>query len=434
MSLTMIGVLGMIAMLFLLVLGVPISFALAAVGALGLALIAGWQAAFSQISLLAWDKGTEFTIVCIPMFIFMGTMVYHSGIARDLYDFLQKLLGRVPGSLAVVSVAACGAFGAVTGSSVACVATMGAIIMPEMKRYKYDGKLATGVLAASGTLGILIPPSLGFVFYGILTETSIADLFIAGIIPGILTILLYSSIIIVRCKLNPSLAPPGRAYTLKESAQSLKGVFPIVTIFAIVIGGLYTGIFTPTEAAGVGVVGVFIITLLMRRMTWRKFKESADDAGVVSSMIYLLVVGGYLIARFLALTHITTSVIDFVHYQNFSPYVFIFIAVIIYLILGCMLDVFGMLILSIPFFFPIVVSYGLDPVWFGVFVVIMTEIALITPPIGVNVFVIHNVARDVPMASVFYGIIPFLFANLAIVLLITIFPEIATWLPSITPH
>jgi C4-dicarboxylate transporter DctM subunit len=424
-----IGIIGIIVMLGLLVLGVPIAFSMAVVGIIGTALVAGVTQTLSQIVLIAWDKGTDFIIVCIPLFIFMGQLTSSTGIASELYEFLQRWLGRLPGGLAIASVCACGAFGAVTGSSVACVATMGSIIYPQMKKYKYDPKLATGCLSASGTLGILIPPSLSFAFYGILTDTSIAALFIAGIIPGIITIIIFSGIVLLKCIRNPKLGPVGPSFTWKEKLVSLKGILPVAIIFLLVVGTLYGGLCTPTEASGVGAAGVVLVSLAMRKLTWENFRKALWDTGVISSFIFAIIMGGYLIARFLVVTNISQTLIGTVNQMNLDKYMFIIFLIILYTILGCILDVFGMIILTLPFVFPITTALGIDPIWFGVFITIMTEIALITPPVGVNVFVMRSIATDVPMGSIFRGIVPFLIGEFLVITILILFPITATWLP-----
>ena len=424
-----VGIIGIIVMLALLVLGVPIAFSMAVVGIIGTAIVAGVTQTLSQIVLIAWDKGTDFIIVCIPLFIFMGQLTSSTGIASELYEFLQRWLGRLPGGLAIASVCACGAFGAVTGSSVACVATMGSIIYPQMQKYKYDPKLATGCLSASGTLGILIPPSLAFAFYGILTDTSIAALFIAGIIPGIITIAIFSGIVLIRCIVNPKLGPVGPQFTWKEKLVSLKGILPVAVIFLLVVGTLYGGVCTPTEASGIGSMGVVLVSLIMGKLTWQNFRKALWDTGIVSSFIFAIIIGGYLIARFLVVTNISQLLIAYVNALNLDKYMFILFLIILYTILGCILDVFGMTILTLPFVFPITLSLGIDPIWFGVFIVIMTEIALITPPVGVNVFVMRSIATDIPMGTIFRGIFPFLLGEFVVIAILILFPWIATWLP-----
>lgn len=425
-----VGIIGIVVMLLLLVLGVPIAFAMAVVGIAGTAVVVGVTQTMSQITLVTWDKGTDFIIVCIPLFIFMGQLTATTGIAADLYEFLQRCLSRVRGGLGIASVLGCGGFGAVTGSSVACVATMGTIVYPEMKKYGFDAKLSTGVLAASGTLGILIPPSLAFAFYGTLTDTSIAALFIAGLIPGILTMLVFSAIVWGQCVINPALGPLGPKFTFKEKMFAAKGIWPIAVIFLIVIGTLYGGICTPTEASGIGAAGVVVVSFMMKRLTWANLRKALSDTGVVSAFIFAIIIGGYLISRFLAVTQITDLLVNFVTEINPSKYGFILFMIGMYLVLGAILDVFGMTILTLPFIFPITTALGIDPIWLGVFIVIMTEVALITPPVGVNVFVMRGIATDVPMGQIFRGVFPFLVGEFVIIGILIAFPGIATWLPT----
>jgi len=428
-SLTLIGLIGIAAMLALLLLGVPIALAMAATGAVGLWVLEGPGPALAHTLLIPWAEGRSFVLVTIPLFVLMGQLVFHTGLATDLYDGVRTWFGKVPGGMAITSVIACGGFGAVTGSSIATVATMGAIVMPEMRRYKYHPRLATGSLAASGTLGILIPPSLIFIFYGVMTETSIGALFMAGIIPGILTAAMFSTIIFVRCIVTPSLGPPGPGATWAERWTSTLGLLPILTLFLFVIGGIYGGIFTPTEAAGVGCTGVLVAAGLRRRLTANAMSKALEETALVSAMIFAIIVGGYLVARFLAVTGITEDLVALLVGMELGRVSFLILLVLIYLVLGAMLDVFGMLVLTIPFVMPVVGELGIDPIWFGVFAVMMAELALVTPPIGANVFVMRRTAPEVPMGDIFMGVLPFVAGELVVISLVIAFPEIALWLP-----
>lgn len=428
MELTTIGIIGIGIMGGLIAIGVPIAFSMAVVGALGTFYLAGFQQALSQISLIAWDKGTDFVMVCIPLFILMGQLVFHAGIAGDLFDCVQKWLGRLPGGLAITGVVACAGFGAVTGVSIAAVATMGTIIMPEFRKYKYDNKLGTGCLATSGTLAILIPPSLCMVFYGILTDTSIGALFLAGIIPGIIMSALFSLMIYIRCLINPSLGPVGPKFSWRERFLSLGKLVPTLLVFAVVIGGIYAGFFTPTEASGIGVSAILFISLVMRRLTWKKFVRSLHETGLISAMVFAIIMGGYFISRFLVLTEISNHMVEFISNLGFHRYYIMLLFTVMYLFLGCVLDVYGMLILSIPFVFPIILQLGFDPVWFGIFVTVMTEIALVTPPIGVSVYVMHDIAPEVPMEDIFMGTFPFVAIALGLIIFLMFYPEVSLWL------
>ena len=426
---SLVGLLGVGALLALLALGVPIAFAMAAVGAGGLWILEGASAAMAHVALVSWREGQSFVLVTIPLFVLMGQLVFHTGLASDLYATLYKWIGRLPGGIAIASVLACGGFGAVTGSSIATVATMGSIVMPEMRRYRYDPTLATGALAASGTLGILIPPSLIFIFYGVMTETSIGALFLAGVVPGVLVALTFSLIIWVRCLVKPALGPPGPAASWAERLRSLGGLAPIVSLFALVIGGIYAGWFTPTEAAGVGCAGVLLLAALLRALTREKLEEALRGTALISAMIFTIIVGGYLMARFVAVTGLTEFIVERMIALELGRVAFLLLLVVLYLVLGAFLDVFGMLVLTIPFIVPVLNQIGVDLVWFGVFAVMMAELALVTPPIGANVFVIRRVAPEVPMEDVFRGVFPFVVGVLAVLALITGFPGLALWLP-----
>jgi tripartite ATP-independent transporter DctM subunit len=423
------GLLGILAMFVLLMLGVPIAFAMAITGAVGLWILEGPGPALAHTTLIPWTEGRSFVFVTIPLFVLMGQLVFHTGLAKDLYSAVRTWIGRVPGGMAITSVVACGAFGAVTGSSIATVATMGAIVMPEMRRFNYNPRLATGALAASGTLGILIPPSVIFIFYGVMTETSIGALFIAGIVPGILTAFMFSAIILVRCIITPSLGPPGPGATWSERWTSTAGLVPIMLLFGLVIGGIYAGIFTPTEAAGVGCTGVLVTAAVRRSLTRSGMAKALEETALISAMIFAIIVGGYLFARFLAVTGTTQAMVDVLIDMNLGRVMFLVVLVLLYIALGAMLDVFGMLVLTIPFVMPVVRGLGIDPVWFGVFAVVMAELALVTPPIGANVFVMRRTAPEVPMGEIFMGVLPFVLGELVVVALLIAFPEIALWLP-----
>ena len=429
MSLTLVGLVGIAGMFTLLLLGVPIALAMAVTGAVGLWILEGPSSAMAHTLLIPWDEGRSFVLVTIPLFVLMGQLVFQTGLASDLYDGVRTWVSKVPGGMAITSVLACGAFGAVTGSSIATVATMGAIVMPEMRRYGYHPRLATGALAASGTLGILIPPSLIFIFYGVMTETSIGALFIAGIVPGILTAAMFSAIILIRCVVTPTLGPPGPGATWRDRWVSTRGLLPILALFILVIGGIYLGIFTPTEAAGVGCSGVLVMAAARRRLSKEAMSKALEETALVSAMIFTIIVGGYLVARFLAITGITENLVSLLVGMDLGRVPFLLALVLLYLVLGAMLDVFGMLVLTIPFIMPVVGELGISPVWFGVFAVMMAELALVTPPIGANVFVMRRAAPEVPMGDIFMGVLPFVVGELMVIALVIAFPEIALWLP-----
>lgn len=425
-----VGFYGLACMVGLLLIGVPVTFALGAVAAVGLTLVAGLDSMLQQSVMVAMQTGTDFILLCIPLFVFMGKMVYHTGIARDLFSCVEKWLSRLQGGLLISSVVTCACFGAITGSSSASVATMAGILRPELKRYKYDDRLSTGAITSAGTLAILIPPSAGFIFYGVLTDTSVGRLFLAGVVPGVISTTLYCLYCWICCKLKPELGPIGQIYSWKERLVSLKGTWGLLLLFGMVIGGIYGGFCTPTEASGIGVVGVLLISAVQGKLTWAKTRKAMIETGYVAAMIYSIILSGYLMARFLAVTGASQALVDWVAAMGLSPYAFLLAVGIIYLILGTMLDMFGLLILTIPFLFPLVRHFGIDPVWFGVFAVIMSEIGLLSPPVGVNVFVMHDAAPDVPMKTIFQGVLPFMAMNIGVVLLLVAFPMLVLWLPN----
>ena len=428
MDLIFVGVAGVVFLLVLLAFGVPIAFAMAFTGVAGLWVIEGPAPAMAHAALVPWAHGRDFIFVTVPLFVLMGQLFYQAGFASELYEGLRKWVGRVPGGLAIASVLTCGGFGAVTGSSIATVATMGTMVMPEMRRYGYDSRLATGVLAASGTLGILIPPSLIFIFYGVMTETSIGALFIAGIVPGVITALMFSAIILIRCTLNPKLGPKGPQTSWSERLRSTSRFGPVAGLFILIIGGIYAGVFTPTEAAGVGCTGVLVAALVRRKLNLVAISAALRTTALISVMIFTIIIGGYVVARFLAVTGLTDVLVGIIIAADLGRVGFLILLVLLYFVMGAMLDVLGMLVLTIPFVFPVVVELGIDPVWFGVFVVIMAEVALITPPIGANVFIMRRVAPDVPVEEIFRGVFPFVIGELLILALLISFPDLALWL------
>lgn len=425
------GTIALLAMIALTFLGVPIAYALVGVAVVGNVLLVGWQQTAMQTFLITWEMGTNFLLIAVPLFVFVGQLAFHTRIASDLYDCVYKWFGRLPGGIAVTATIASAAFGAVTGSSVAAVATMGAMVMPEMRRYGYDNRLATGSLSSAGTLAIMIPPSIPMVVYGLWTETSVGKLFIAGILPGLLLTIGFCGWIVVRCLISPQMGPAGPAYAWGERTRSLLRLLPTLIVFATILGGIYGGIFTPTEASAIGAVSVVVVALCMRRLTWQNLKTTLQQTGAISAMIYAILFSGVLMSRLLAQTDVTPAMVNFITRQSLNPYVILFLFTIMYIFLGMILDTLGMIVLTLPFVFPVVKSLGFDPIWFGVYMTLMQEVAMLTPPIGLNVFVMAKIAPDVPMLDIFRGVTPFVIICLFAVLLLTAFPSIALWLPSL---
>ena len=425
-----IGLLALLIMLVMILIRVPIAISMLITGVTGNIYLQGFEASLVQFQLLSWEIATNFILIALPLFIWMGQLGYSSGIGKDLYNCFHKWFGHRPGGLAVSSVVSAASFGAITGSSVATVMTMGKMLMPEMKRYGYANSLSSGSLASAGVLAILIPPSIPLVFYGVWTESSIGDLFIAGIIPGLLLTFMFSVFIWGYCYFKPSLGPPGEKYPLPEKLASLINLLPALSVMILVLGSIYSGIATTSEAAAVGVAGMLLVALVKKRLNRNVLRESIGESSKLSSNIFLLLLGGGIFSRFLVQTDLTEMWIQSISGLGLSPYMVIAALVLMYLLLGAIIDTFGMIILTLPFVFPLITSMGIDQVWFGIFIVLMIELSLITPPIGLNVIVMKQVVPEVPLLDIYKGTFPFVLICLFMVLLLVIFPEIALWLPS----
>jgi len=413
---------------FLLILGAHLGLAMSAVAIFGTGMIIGMDGALSLAGLSVYESAQNFELSVIPLFVLMGTFASKSGISSDLFSAFNTWLRRRKGGLAHASIAACAAFGAVCGSSLATAATMGQVAIPEMRRFGYSGKLATGSIAAGGTIGILIPPSVIMLIYGILTETSIGDLFLAGIVPGIMLTVLFMITVVIVTVFDPNTAPVADETPAEIPGRSaFSKVWPTLLLFFLVIGGIYSGVFTPTEAAGFGAVGSLLIGALMKRLNWRNIADSLMDTVQTTSMIFLILIGAILFSAFLSLSGTPALMGDWVVGLSLTPTMTILLIVGIYILLGAFLDTMAMIILSVPIFFPIVMDMGFDPVWFGVLVVLVVELALITPPMGINVFVIKGISKDVPLSQVFLGVIPFCIALLAMIMLVIAVPDVATF-------
>ena len=415
-----------------LFLGAHLGLAMSGAAMFGTTMIIGPDAALSLAGISVFESAQSFDLAVIPLFVLMGDFAAKSGISSDLYTAFNVWLRRSRGGLAQASIAACAAFGAVCGSSLATAATMGRVALPEMRRFGYGDRLATGAIAAGGTIGILIPPSVIMLIYGLLTETSIGDLFIAGVIPGILLTLFFMITVLAMVRIDPSSAPQldGEAAPGADTAI-LARIWPVLVLFLLVIGGIYAGIFTPTEAAGIGAVGALVIGTAMRRLGVAEIVECLMDTVQTTAMIFLILIGAILFSGFLSLSGTPALLGGWIVGLELSPLMTVVLIVGIYILLGAFLDTMAMIILSIPIFFPIVSSMGLDAVWFGIVVVIAVELALITPPMGINVFVIRGLAADIPLAQVFLGVMPFCAALIALIALVIAVPEIVTVLPTL---
>jgi len=422
--------LGLGGMLLLMAMGMPIAFAMLLSGGIGIATIVGPQAALSMVGQLAVSVTTNYDLSVAPMFILMGAFVTRAGMSHDLYDACHAFMGHLRGGLAMATVAACGGFAAVCGSSLATAATMSKVAMPSMRRYGYKDSLAAGSIAAGGTLGILIPPSVILVIYGILTGTDIGKLFIAGIIPGIMTIGMYIVAIIIITKIRPEAGPPADRVSYRERFTRLRRVTAIGILFLFIIGGIYLGVFTPTEAGGVGAFGAFVFTLWRRILTIRIFFECLLETVQTSAMLFIVLVGAIIFSNFVNLAGLPSALSDFVTQKGLSPLGVMAIMILIFMVLGCFLESLSMVLLMVPIFFPIALSLGFHPVWFGIVVVMVTELSFITPPVGLNLFVLKSTIKDINMATIYRGIFPFAIADVIRISTIIWFPSIVLFLPS----
>lgn len=429
MSDALIGVVGIAVLFVCLVARLPVGMALLVVGFGGIWAIDGTRAAIATMSSEAYTSVTAYGLSIIPLFILMGNMAGAAGYSQKLYEAANAWIGRLRGGLASATVVGCAAFAAVSGSSVATAVTIGKVALPQMKRFGYRDGLATGSVAAGGTLGILIPPSTGFVLYAILTEESIGKLFIAGILPGILLAFLFVVVILIITTISPEEGPPGPATTMAEKLWATLHSLPLIGVILVSIGGIYLGFFTPVEAAGVGATLVTVLGLGTRAIKLRMLPDILLETVTTTAMLYLIIIGAHVFGPFLALTHIPELLASGLSDLGLGAYGTLSLILLGYIILGMFFDGLAMLVVTMPVVYPIVTGLGYDPIWFGVIAVIVIEMGLITPPVGINVFVVKGVASNVPMATIFRGVLPFWFAMAVCLLLLVLFPEIALYLP-----
>ncbi|GHD60167.1 C4-dicarboxylate ABC transporter permease [Thalassobaculum fulvum] len=422
---------GLAVLLVVMLAGVPIAMAMALVGAAGLTLVLGFVPAMAIVGQTAFDTGLSYSLSVVPLFILMGNLVNRAGLSDELYAACNAWLGHRPGGLALATAVACGGLSAVCGSSLATAATMGKVALPQMRRYRYDDALATGVIAAGGTLGILIPPSVILVLYGVATQTDIGKLFIAGIVPGLLGILGYMAAVRVVCWRRPEAGPPGERLALAERLRASKGVAGILGLFVVVIGGIYLGVFTATEAAGIGATGAFAIALARRRLSWRGLLETLSETAATTTMMFMVLIGALVFSNFVNVAGMPGALEDLMRASNLPPMAILAIVLLMYLVLGMVLESLSMVLLTVPILAPLMAGLGFDLIWFGIVVVVVTEISLITPPVGLNVFVLKTVLPDVPIGTIFRGIVPFLVADVVRLALIALVPAVVLFLPSL---
>ncbi|MBW1778763.1 MAG: TRAP transporter large permease, partial [Deltaproteobacteria bacterium] len=428
MSPTLIGVLGILFMLALFMTRMPVAYVMAIVGFLGFSLMISLKGGLGLLSRSIYETFASYGLTTIPLFILMGQLAFNCGIGRRLYDTAYKFFGAIRGGLAMATVTACTAFGAVCGSSPATAATLATVGLPEMRRYGYADELSAGSVASGGGLGMIMPPSVVLIVYGILTEQSIGALFVAGILPAIVITILFILCILVWCRFQPEQGAPGERFTWRQRIRSLTNMGDTLLVFLLVMGGLFYGLFTPTEAAAVGAFGVFAVAAVRRRITWEGIVKSLYETLRTSCMVMFLIAGAVIFGKFLAVTRIPFNLASWIGGLDLPPYLILSAIIAVYFVGGCVMDALALVMLTIPIFYPVIMDLGYDPVWFGVIIVLVTQMGVITPPVGINVYVVYGVSQSavggIPLERIFKGILPFLVAIIVGTALMVIFPQI----------
>jgi len=432
---TTAGIIGIAVMILLFMTRMPVAFVMMLVGFVGFSLLTSWKGGLNLMSRNVYDAFASYELSTIPLFILMGQIAFNCGISRRLYDTAYRFLGSTRGGLAMATVSACTAFGAVCGSSPATAATMSTVGIPEMKRYGYANSLAAASVASGGGLGMIMPPSVVLIIYGVLTGQSIGALFVSGILPAVLLTGLFIVGIHLQCRINPALGPEGETFTWSEKLASLANLIDTLLIFALVIGGLFWGLFTPTEAASIGVIGVLALAVMKRQLTWKAFVNSLHETLRTSCMVLVLIAGAVVFGKFLAVTRIPFDIANWVSAFDMPPFAIMGAIILIYFLGGCFMDSLALIMLTIPVFYPVVTGMGFDPIWFGIIIVLVTEMGVITPPVGINVYVVYGMCRkiapDVTLEEVFKGILPFMLAIVIGIGLLFLFPQIILFLPGL---
>ncbi len=421
-----IGLIGIVFLLALIFTRMPVAYVMALVGFCGFSYLTNLGSGLNLLARDTYSVLSSYSLTLIPLFVFMGYIAFYAGISNRLFDVAYKFLGRYSGGLAIATVGACSAFGAICGSATATAATMGTIAIPEMRRYKYGDRLSTGTVAAGGSLSSLMPPSVVLIVYGISTQLSIGKLFIAAIIPALIITAFFVIAVIIYCRMYPDQGPPGDRFSLKEKMLSLLELWETLLVFACVMGGLFFGAFTPTKAGAVGSFALLVIVVLQGKLSWKALWSAIYDTLSVSCMVLMLIAGATLFGHFLAISRIPMELSGIVAGFNLAPWAIMAIICFIYLIGGCFIDSIALIMLTIPVFYPIVITLGYDPIWFGIILVLISQMGIITPPVGINVFIVSGIA-GVELATVFRGILPFLIALIVGTGLFIAFPEIVTF-------
>ena len=426
---TLVGVIGIVVLILVFFTRMPVAYVMTMVGYVGFSFLVSGSAGLKLLSRDFYEVYSSYGLTIIPMFVFMGQIAFNAGISRRLYDAAYRFVGSYRGGLATATVCACTAFGAVSGSSPATAATMATVGLPEMKRYKYAPELSSGSVASGGGLGMLMPPSVVLIVYGILTEQSIGALFVAGIIPAFFITLCFAVAISVYCWKYPLQGPAGDKFSWREKFRSLNKVGETLVVFLLVMGGLFTGIFTPTEAGGIGSAAVLVVALLRKQLSFKGFVKSINETLRTSCMVLLLIAGATIFGHFLAISRIPFNVATWVAELNMPGFAVVFVIMLVYLIGGCFIDALALIMLTIPIFYPIIINLGYDPVWFGIIIVLVTQMGVITPPVGINVYVVAGIAKDIRLETIFRGVLPFLIALIIGTIILIALPQITLWLP-----
>lgn len=435
MSPTAIGISGIVIMVLVFLTRMPVAYVMAMAGFIGFGTVVSFTGALNLLAKDVYEVFSNYDLTTVPLFILMGQLAFGSGISRRLYDTAYKYLGSIRGGLAIATVSACTAFGAVCGSSAATAATMATVGMPEMRRFGYADDMAAGSVASGGGLGMIMPPSVVLIIYGVLTEQSIGKLFVAGILPAILVTILFIITIMIWCWYKPSQGPKGDRFPWGARLRSILDLGETLAVFALVMGGLFMGLFTPTEAAAVGVAGVLVVSLIRRQLTWKSFCEALYETLRTSCMVMMLIAGAVIFGKFMAVTRIPFNIATWIGEFNLPAVLVLMMVVMVYFVGGCFMDSLALVMLTVPIFYPLIQQLGYDAIWFGIIIVMVTEMGVITPPVGINVYVVYGVARSLPgsikLETIFKGIFPFMLAVLVGIIILMIFPQIILVLPNL---
>ncbi len=429
-----IGIIGICVLVIVFLLGMPVGYSMALVGVVGFCVVKGPTAGLGLLARDFWEVFSGYSLTVIPMFVFMGSVAFVSGMSGRLYDAAYTAFGKMRGGLAMATVVATAGFSAICGSTSATAASMGKVSIPEMRRYGYDPGLAAGCAAAAGSLGIMIPPSTIFIIYGILAQESIGKLFIAGVVPGLILATFFLGAVYAWCRISSTAGPAGGSTTMKQKLLGMTGILEMVVLFALVMGGLFAGLFSPTQAGAAGTAGAIVIGLLRRQLSLRKFWAATKDTLQITAMIFVIVAGATVFGHFMAVTGIPTAVSDFFSGLPIPANAVMMLILIMYLVAGMFMDSLAMVTLTVPILFPTVMALGFNPIWFGVMIVLVVEMGVITPPVGINVYIIKGVAPDIPLGRIFKGATPFLIGMIILAALLLLFPVLATWLPSFVTY